>query len=483
MTQILALAAFLLILVHDLFGGALLAGSPRGAWVVAATLAPLALLAAAVHAVSIHTARRLDRGAPFRAANTAEGALGAARLVGGACYAGGVLILGWPDVVRGAMGNTILLDELVIAAPFLAFLVVGWVSIWGVDRRLREATMLKHLDDGAEPVPPLGAAAFVLMSTRHHLLLVLVPVAMVMAWTELVDRGLGAIGSRLERGGGLPAWLGSMESASAAAALAQLAGIAAIVVLSPLLLRRLWSTSPLAGPLRDTLVGMARRYGVRLGRPLVWRTHGLMVNGAILGAFWPARYLLLTDALLEHLSAEQIEAVAAHEIGHARLRHLLWLGAAVIATLQAVGVGAHWLGVRGDEASAAAGATLVLSLAAAAGVFTCVSRVFEWQADAFAVRHLSLTLPAPLPGRAPAMTEHAATIMTAALRNVAEWNGVPVGRPSWRHGSIALRQQKLWKLVGVPVDELPIDRRVRRIKGATAVALAAGVGAMFLLPL
>lgn len=478
MTQILALAAFLLILVHDLFGGAMLAGSWSGPWVILGTLAPLVILAAAVHAVSIATARSLDRGAPFRAANRAEWALEAARLLGGACYAAAVLVLGWPEVVRGAVGNLLLVDELLIAAPLLAFLVLGWVSIWSVDRRVREATVLGLVDAGKDAPPPLGAGAFVLMSTRHHLLLVVVPIAMVMAWTEGVDHAL----NRLERSldlGAAPAWIGPMESASAAAAIVQLLGIAAIVVLSPLVLRRLWSTTPLAGPLKETLAGMARRYRVRLGAPLVWRTHGLMVNGAVLGAFWPARYMLLTDALLEHLSAEQVEGVAAHEIGHIRLKHMLWLGASVIAALQAIGVGAHWLGVRGDEASVSAGVTLLVSLIAAAGVFTLVSRNFEWQADAFAVRHLSLSLPPPVPGQEPRITEHAATIMTAALRNVAEWNGVPPERPSWRHGSIGLRQRKLWKLVGLPVDELPIDRRVRWIKRATAVALAAGVAAMF----
>ncbi len=480
MTQILALAAFLVILVHDMFGGAWVDVALSGAWVAAATAAPLVLLAAAVHLVCVITARRLDRGAPFRAANRAEWTLEAARVLGGLWFAAAVLVLGWPAVVRGWIGDPVLLDEALTAAPFLLFLTVGWVSIWRVDLRVREAMMVRRVDMGEEPLPPLGAAAFVLMSTRHHLLLVVVPVALVLAWTELIDKGMGPTGAGR---GWLTSCAGSAESAEVVAAGSQLAGIAAIVVLSPLILRRLWSTARLTGPLRESLEGLARQYGVRLGAPLVWRTHGLMVNGAVLGVFWPARYLLLTDALLEHLPPDQVEAVAAHEVGHIRLRHMPWLGAVVIATLQGVGVTAHWLGVRGSEESVGTGIALALSLAAALVAFTLVSRRFEWQADAFAVRHLSLSLPPPPPDRPAAITEHAVNIMSAALRNVAEWNGVPPDRPSWRHGSIALRRQRLLNLVGRPVDDLPIDRHVRAIKRATAAALAAGLAAMFLTPL
>lgn len=476
MTQILALGAFLVILVHDLLGGAWLEGAWSDGAVLAAVLGPLAMLALAGHAACVAASRRLDRGAPFREANRAEWMLEASRALGGLWFAAAVLVLGWPGVVRRWMGDLVLLDEAVAAAPMLALLVVGWASIWGVDRRVREAVMLRQVDAGREPVPPPGAAAFVLMSTRHHLLLVVVPVALVLAWTELIEKGLSAAeGVRvLER-------LGSIASAGAAAA--QLAGIAAIVLLSPMILRRLWSTSPLTGSLRDALVGLARRHGVRLGQPLVWRTHGLMVNGAVLGVFWPARYLLLTDALLEHLSPEEVEAVAAHEVGHIRQRHMPWLAAAVIATLQGVGVTAHLMGVRGWEAGPEAGIVLGVSLAGALAVFVLVSRHFEWQADAFAVRHLSLSLPPPASGRSARVTEHAVNIMNSALRNVAEWNGVPLDRPSLRHGSIALRQRRLVNLVGRPVDDLPIDRRVRLIKRATAAVLGAGLAAMFLPPL
>ena len=38
--------------------------------------------------------------------------------------------------------------------------------------------------------------------------------------------------------------------------------------------------------------------GVRMSRILVWRTGGVMLNGAVVGFVPAARYLLLTDAVI-----------------------------------------------------------------------------------------------------------------------------------------------------------------------------------------
>src|SRR5690606_31987071 len=64
---------------------------------------------------------------------------------------------------------------------------------------------------------------------------------------------------------------------------------------------------------------------VRFREVLLWRTFGGMVNAAVMGMLAPLRYILLSDALLEHLPAEQVEAVMAHEVAHIRKRHLVWL--------------------------------------------------------------------------------------------------------------------------------------------------------------
>ena len=50
-----------------------------------------------------------------------------------------------------------------------------------------------------------------------------------------------------------------------------------------------------------------------------------MINGAVMGAITPVRYILLTDALLETLPRERVEAVMAHELAHVRRHHIFWL--------------------------------------------------------------------------------------------------------------------------------------------------------------
>ena len=104
--------------------------------------------------------------------------------------------------------------------------------------------------------------------------------------------------------------------------------------------------------------------------------------------------------------------------------------------------------------------------------FGWVSRRFERQADAFAAVHLSRKstettgiwiLPAAV---------HA---MRSALGAVAAFNGVDPARRSWRHGSIASRQDQLTLIEGRPADELPVDAVVNWIKLASAVLIIAGV--------
>ncbi|MEX2214959.1 MAG: M48 family metalloprotease [Phycisphaeraceae bacterium] len=74
----------------------------------------------------------------------------------------------------------------------------------------------------------------------------------------------------------------------------------------------------------------------------------------------------------------------------------------------------------------------------------------------------------------------AAAIMEGALQSVADLNCIPVGRKSWRHGSIAWRQQYLRELAGKPIDSTEIDQQVNRIKlaGLCIVVIAVVMGVM-----
>jgi Zn-dependent protease with chaperone function len=110
-------------------------------------------------------------------------------------------------------------------------------------------------------------------------------------------------------------------------------------VIAPLAIVRL-GTSSLPQPQRDRLTRLADTIGVRVRdfRVLKGRRQKL-ASAAQVGTLPGLRYVVLTDYLVDHLDAQELDAVVAHELGHARRHHLLIkLGAVVMlwAGLEAV---------------------------------------------------------------------------------------------------------------------------------------------------
>lgn len=112
---------------------------------------------------------------------------------------------------------------------------------------------------------------------------------------------------------------------------------------------------------------------------------------ASVGGLGRRKRIALHDTLLERLSADEVEAVLAHEAGHARHLHipqyLLGLGAAGLA---AFAVLAALLPVSGQSPAATA-ALLLLALPGVGGLLRPAAgaalRRWEYQADRFAARH------------------------------------------------------------------------------------------------
>ena len=76
------------------------------------------------------------------------------------------------------------------------------------------------------------------------------------------------------------------------------------------------------------------------------------------------------------------------------------------------------------------------------------------------------------------VTAEAVAAMQSALEAVAALNTVDPRRRSWRHGSIAWRTEHLRGTVGLPLDAIPIDRLVRRMKVVVAAVLVLGAAAV-----
>lgn len=468
MTQILVIVSFLL--VHagvETPRAMILPMDPESVGV--GLLLALGGLWLTAHAAVLRSMRRLDSTGDHGAALRAERAVMVSRVLAILLFGVACTVGGWVAAVRDVLGDRLVLDELVAVMPMLVFLAAGWLSAYEVERRIRESTIFRRLHEGQPLHQPPTRLGWTWSRARIEILTVAIPLSLVFTWTEWLASQRGRW-----------AWLAAGDGAAESGL--QFAGVIAVFLLVPLMLRQVWDAVELGpGELRRRIDAMLTHYRVRVRGPLVWRTGGMSLNGAILGAMYPARYLLLTDALLEQLRWRHVEAVLAHEVGHVRRHHLPWLALTMVSVISASSLVLAFpaMAISGEASQGVvtqfSGTLLVLAITIVA--FGWVSRRFEWQADAFAVRHLA---EHPPEGQEPAnsigdqgriVTPEAAHAMAEALGQVAEFNGMSTHRYSFRHGSIHERQRRVASLIGTPVDAFPIDRQVRWIKRSAMVVL------------
>lgn len=409
------------------------------------------------------------------------------------------LAAGWADLVRAAVGNAWLLDDLLALAPVVLATVLLDASSWPLVRRFREAVLFRRADAGLpiHPVPPRWAYA--LGRFRSAPAMLGVPLLLILGWTQALDAVLDAA-----HAGSLPdvfllSWLPA-PGTGGAAALGMAGSLAAVALCPPLLVRALPTAPMPAGPLRDELLAFLKTERVRV-RPRglrLWLSGGTLANAALVGVLPPLRYLLLSDHLVESLRRHELLAVLAHETGHAVHRHLLWLGACAGALAAVLLLGLDALAAAGllGSASGAGGALTESEMAAMAaaalaflGGFGWVSRRIEAQADAHAAAAMSAVLAGdPEPGQAegqmqqrvgppPRYTAAGVEAVRSALAEVCSLAGARESGRSYRHGSIASRRTALLRLLLDPDRPSPADRSMTQVKWAVlaSVPVAAGL--------
>jgi len=98
----------------------------------------------------------------------------------------------------------------------------------------------------------------------------------------------------------------------------------AIAVAAPAMIQRFWRCRPLpAGPHRDRIEALCKKAQVTYADILSWPIFGgRMLTAGVMGLVKKFRYILVTDALLNNLSSDEIDSVIAHEIGHVKKYHL-----------------------------------------------------------------------------------------------------------------------------------------------------------------
>lgn len=427
----------------------------------------LLLVVAALNARSLR--HRLAGDQPLRQFDRAARSLRIVQWAAVAIVATGVLATGFREAIRGYVGDFLIIDEAVTMAPALFAIIAAWWIFHPFEVRARDAMLIRRLDEGLPVHASPSRGVWVATQFRTQVLILLVPLGLLAVMSDLVEWMLA--GSTLEA----PAWVTTVVPAFL---------VIPTAILAPALVVRLLGASPLPpGEVRTTLESMCRRADVRIRNILLWPTGGRLVNAAVTGFVGRLRWVLLTDGLLETLRREQVMAVMAHELAHAKRRHMLWMGVGLVAMSMVLAEAIDPLlavsrAVRIDAGGADAAivsdlwwmdiAATAVVLAGTLVGFGWISRRFERQADAFAAVRMSVDADdRPL----ATVSVEGVDAMRTALTAVAGINGVDLKRFTWRHGSIASRQRHLLGLLHRPVDRLPIDRMVRAIEVASLVAI------------
>ncbi len=100
-----------------------------------------------------------------------------------------------------------------------------------------------------------------------------------------------------------------------------------VLLLAPALLTWTLNAHPMPeGAMRDRLMNLAKKSGVVLRQPYIWRTGWQPTATAMVaGLFSFHRRFFITDYFLQVMDADEVDSAFAHELAHARLHHVLYL--------------------------------------------------------------------------------------------------------------------------------------------------------------
>jgi Zn-dependent protease with chaperone function len=303
-----------------------------------------------------------------------------------ALLAGQLWMGGWGALVLNPreLGGWGLGDYKVFLLPDLVFLIaplMTWIFLWAGERQAEVAIFNRgHAYNLALGVPvhyPPTLSQYLILKIRHNFYL-FIP----MAVARLSDEVGGLYAKEFP-------WVPAVVSGGT---------IVILLLILPWLLSRVWSTVAMTGKLRTRLEKSAERHRIRFSNILIWRTHHAVNNAAVVGYLPFARYFMMTDALLESLRDYQIESVFAHELGHAKYKHI-WLYLVTILGCLTAAVGLSffagllfhdpptWMQMGHEDLVGLV--QLFLLAGFVIMFFGPVARQFEHEADWFACRHMA----------------------------------------------------------------------------------------------
>ncbi len=250
-----------------------------------------------------------------------------------------------------------------------------------------------------------------------------------------------------------------------------------LMIFLPSLVRTWWGCAPF--PRTEKVLEVERflrEQGFRYRGLLRWSLfEGRMLTAGIMGIVPRYRYILVTDGLMSLLPTEELKAVMAHEMAHARYKHLLFyvlfLLGFVAISFGLFDVFFYVLASRPffmealKSGSPDGGRLFHLSMAVPVLITMLVyfrfvmgffMRNFERQADLFAA--VTMGHPAPV---------------ARSLERIAEVSGKIRDLPSWHHFSIRERVECLER---AGADPGVVKRHNRFVAGCLVLFVAAVIG-------
>ncbi|MEZ4576474.1 MAG: M48 family metalloprotease [Desulfobacterales bacterium] len=99
-----------------------------------------------------------------------------------------------------------------------------------------------------------------------------------------------------------------------------------IAIIGPVLILKFWGCRPCCLARSGTgLNSCAGKRNMHYRDIMVWPLFGgRMITAGVMGLVRRFRYILITPALMRHLTPYEIDAVIAHEIGHIKKHHLFF---------------------------------------------------------------------------------------------------------------------------------------------------------------
>jgi len=361
-----------------------------------------------------------------------EAALILYRLTQLAAFALAVYWLNWVGFVLYWLDlrNWIALDSFLIILPFIVSLFLSLLPLYYLEKSIRKFRWR------------LGE--YVVFHIRHSILIILVPWLLYITISDMLTYLPGPIKEALHK----PIFYIPLV----------VLAMAAVYALAPLVIRALFATRPLEpGPLKSRLEDFCKRARFKCKDIRVWKTGGgAIVNACVLGTVSRFRYIFITDALIERLTPEEIEAVFGHEVGHARGHHIPFYLFYVFCFFFVISateeLTARLGGIWFDSPEAVPDWFSVSMLAGAllfywGLLFGYISRRFERQADIYG-----------------ALAAGNVFAFINALEKIAYYNGLGRSRRSWRHFSIEKRVKFLAQIAENPAV-------IKKFMTETAVAV------------